>query len=817
MARRSNISYIFGADISGLEKAWKRIDRGMRNTAAQFERAGKTMTKAFTIPIAAIGGIATKAALDTDKAVQAIARGTGAQGEALKSLEQEWRKLAVTVTQNFEESAKVLADYNTRLGLTGKALRDLSKQALDASRMMGEDVNTVVAESAKAMQDWGVEAEGMAGFMDRLFKAAQSTGIQMGTLSTQLYKYGAALRGMGFDLESSVALLAQFEKQGVNVERIMGSLSMGLGRMAREGITDAEEAFRQLILEIQNAGNVTEATRLAIEVFGSRAGPDMALAIREGRFSIEELIATLREADGVIRQTAKSTDDFAEKWAKTKNSIMLALEPIGREILNIAESIMPSLQRASEGLAASIANMSDSSRKKIVELAGVLAVGGPLLIAISATINAVRNLGSVVIATFALANSPFALAVASVAGLIAVLKEFEKVQERLGRTPEIVKERLEYSERAAEIYYLRHGKYPLTAPEYEELEKIIDELIEAEREAEAAISNLGVKAQEAIKPIPEVAQPAALAVEDVAEAGERAALVYEELSRQIEALDALSQYRLRYEGAPLSIPGLKELEWDFTGLEEAQRIGQRVAEEWEQAKTAELSALNIINAIIDQVEYMGMPLEEAIVKLETMRESMVPLSDEWKHATDLIRQYQNEIDRSNQKIFDWGMQFQLWVHDLGKGLADAVVYARDLSDVLDNILKQLASTMLQKLIFGWLPFEKGGVISQGKVQPFASGGIINKPLIFPMANGAGLAGEAGPEAIMPLQRTSSGDLGVKAEGGGDNINVTMNINAVDARSFVEMLTNNRTVIESIVVNNISHRNGFIRRAIQEAI
>ena len=136
--------------------------------------------------------------------------------------------------------------------------------------------------------------------------------------------------------------------------------------------------------------------------------------------------------------------------------------------------------------------------------------------------------------------------------------------------------------------------------------------------------------------------------------------------------------------------------------------------------------------------------------------------------------------------------------------------------MLNNILKQLASSMLQKLIFGWLPFEKGGVINQGKLQPFARGGIVASPTIFPMANGAGLMGEAGPEAIMPLKRTSSGDLGVKAEGGGDNINVTMNINAVDARSFVELLSSNRVAIESIIVNNLV-RNGRVRRTIQEAV
>ena len=50
--------------------------------------------------------------------------------------------------------------------------------------------------------------------------------------------------------------------------------------------------------------------------------------------------------------------------------------------------------------------------------------------------------------------------------------------------------------------------------------------------------------------------------------------------------------------------------------------------------------------------------------------------------------------------------------------------------------------------------------------PFAKGGVITKPTIFPMAQGAGLVGEAGAEAAMPLTRMANGNLGVEASGGG---------------------------------------------------
>ena len=67
---------------------------------------------------------------------------------------------------------------------------------------------------------------------------------------------------------------------------------------------------------------------------------------------------------------------------------------------------------------------------------------------------------------------------------------------------------------------------------------------------------------------------------------------------------------------------------------------------------------------------------------------------------------------------------------------------------------------------------KGASFSNG-IAKFATGGIVNGPTLFPFADGGamqmGLMGEAGPEAIMPLQRGPDGSLGVRAAMGGNSM------------------------------------------------
>lgn len=75
---------------------------------------------------------------------------------------------------------------------------------------------------------------------------------------------------------------------------------------------------------------------------------------------------------------------------------------------------------------------------------------------------------------------------------------------------------------------------------------------------------------------------------------------------------------------------------------------------------------------------------------------------------------------------------------------------------------------------------KGGAYSSSSLSAY-SNSIVSTPTYFAFAKGAGLMGEAGPEAIMPLTRSADGSLGVRvtgaqtAPGGGGEIHITQHI------------------------------------------
>lgn len=126
-----------------------------------------------------------------------------------------------------------------------------------------------------------------------------------------------------------------------------------------------------------------------------------------------------------------------------------------------------------------------------------------------------------------------------------------------------------------------------------------------------------------------------------------------------------------------------------------------------------------------------------------------------------------------------GRQFDDVLKSLGLRLSDIAL------KIAFRPLERALSSGLESIFSGLFNFSGSGIslaAATGAVKPFASGGVIGTPTYFPIAGGVGLAGEAGPEAIMPLKRGPDGRLGVAAQGGGAP-SITINIATPDAESF----------------------------------
>ncbi len=278
------------------------------------------------------GAVAAGAALynvgeEFDQAYDTIRVKTGATGKHLEGLKRDFKEVVQDVPADFGEAGTAVAELNQRLGLTGKPLQNVSKRVLELSRLTETDLSGNIASVTRLFADWSVKTAQQPATLDKLWRASQATGIEIGKLSEYMVQFGSPLRQMGFDFDTAAAMFSKFEKEGVNLQTAMPGLRMALKNFASEG-KDPAKALEATIQQIKSAGSTAEANTMAFEIFGTRAGPDLAAAIREGRFNFAELIHTIAGGKDTIMGAAKDTEDFAERWQLFKNQVMVGLEPL---------------------------------------------------------------------------------------------------------------------------------------------------------------------------------------------------------------------------------------------------------------------------------------------------------------------------------------------------------------------------------------------------------------------------------------------------------------------------------------------------------
>ncbi|MEO1910267.1 MAG: phage tail tape measure protein [Paracoccus sp. (in: a-proteobacteria)] len=191
------------------------------------------------------------------------------------------------------------------------------------------------------------------------------------------------------------------------------------------------------------------------------------------------------------------------------------------------------------------------------------------------------------------------------------------------------------------------------------------------------------------------------------------------------------------------------------------------------------SSLDLLEEDLGRNAQMTSEFEKELGRL---RQSMLFTSRE---VTTLSSGLERGLGRAIDGLVLDGGKLSDALKTVGQSLADTVysIAMKPVETALAGSLAGGVASIMGNGSFGQAitPFAKGGAFSQGRTT--AVGGIASAPTAFPMRGGTGLMGEAGPEAIMPLQRGADGKLGVAAAGGGGGVNVTFNIQTPDVAGF----------------------------------
>jgi TP901 family phage tail tape measure protein len=374
---------------------------------------GNLASTAITDVIKKLGELG-KAAIDAfqnfDEGRDVLIKATGAAGEAADELTKVYSEVSKSVSGDLSSIGSAIGEVNTRFGFTGDELKKASESFMKFADITGTDAVQAVQLVSRAMGDAGIDASEYANVLDELSIAAQASGISVDKLTEYLTKYGAPMRALGLDTKESIAIFSQWEKAGVNTEIAFSGMKTAISKWSAEG-KDAREEFQKTLAEISSTPDIASATTKAIEAFGKKAGPDLADAIKGGRFEYSEFLSVLENSAGTVEKTYAETQSGIDKiklavqglsvtFGEAAGKVVDEFAPKIQNIISLFGSVLSGDETAENDLADAVTDFLTSAMEKaadaLPDIAGFVTrlvgkLSGALAEAAPSAVDALKN------------------------------------------------------------------------------------------------------------------------------------------------------------------------------------------------------------------------------------------------------------------------------------------------------------------------------------------------------------------------------------------------------------------------------------------
>ena len=370
------------------------------------------------------GKSALEAFRQVDEGMDTIVTKTGATGDSLKEMQDIASNIATTIPTDFSKAGEAVGEVNTQFGLTGDALKDASIEMIKFAEINGTDITNSTISASKALEAYELSTSDLEKVLDSTTYTAQSTGVSVDDLMKKAIEGAPQIKMLGLSFEEGVALLGQFETSGVDASSALSGLTKAAGSYAKKGKT-LKEGLVETIDKIKNTTSETEAMGLAMEIFGAKKAPQMIDAIKRGAFDFQTFSEAAENSVGSVSKTFEATLDPIDKFKTAQNSVTLAMSELGAAIAETLAPVFEALGNMVKDMAEWFSGLPGPVKEFIVILGGVVTVAGilvPIFLTLQAAAVALGTSIGAMIAAAAPIIGIAALIVAAIAAIVIGIK-----------------------------------------------------------------------------------------------------------------------------------------------------------------------------------------------------------------------------------------------------------------------------------------------------------------------------------------------------------------------------------------------------------
>jgi hypothetical protein len=311
---------------------------------------------------------ATSGALELNAATAEFTAQTGASDAEAKKFTATLAALNKSNVQSIPEIGAALTALTLNFKLTGDAAKGLGAQFLDFSRIAGGTAAESVGRFDELVDAGVITADQMAVTMDKLTASHQKFGVDINGTIGALVKFAPAMTAAGISTDDAIGLMNMFSESGLNAEAASKAFNIALGKVK------SPEELQRLIADISSTEDPFLRAQLAADLFGKRAGVQLANALKPGSGGIEAWTVTMTEAAGATTKAGDALDASFGNQAKLRlkeiNGTLAEMGTNMGDLLMVAALLGPGLTR---GLLTGLGGLAGLLGPKIV--AAVLATG----------------------------------------------------------------------------------------------------------------------------------------------------------------------------------------------------------------------------------------------------------------------------------------------------------------------------------------------------------------------------------------------------------------------------------------------------------
>lgn len=386
-----------GEQVTDTEKHINELGGEAEKTSGDLDKIGNTAessSEGFTVLKGAVAQLAAdgfeklmtsakEAWEEIDEGYDTIIKKTGATGQSLEELQSVADSVFGALPVEMSDTGAAVGEINTRFAATGDELESLTAYFLKYAEVNDTQVAGSVRNVAGIMKAFQENTKNTTSVLDVLTDVGQRTGKDLNSLESELLSNSATFKELGLDIRQSAELLGQFEANGIDTSTALAGLKKAQQEATAEGKT-MTDALGDTMKRIKGAKDETEALQIATDLFGKKGAAPMTQAIREQRFSLDDLTTGYTDMRNVVNDTYEATQDAPDKAKVALNNLKLELAQLGEAVLPKVEKVVDSGVKKLPAIKKTLKPIGDGIRNFVTAMKPAVEILG----------NGIKNIGT---------------------------------------------------------------------------------------------------------------------------------------------------------------------------------------------------------------------------------------------------------------------------------------------------------------------------------------------------------------------------------------------------------------------------------------